>query len=111
MSFTENYDEIKEEYRNQGIIEGIERGKLDSYNQGFKDGVLRGIEKGVLLSFAITAKELLEKNPSDKKNEKLLKMINNIDTDNYEELERKIKVLKTNIILMNKNNKNKDKNS
>ena len=111
MSFSENYDELKEEYKLKGIKEGIERGKLDSYNQGFKDGVLRGIEKGVLLSFVSTAKQVLEQKPSDKKNEKLLKMIQNIHTDNYEELERKVKVLKANIILMSKNNSNKeDKN-
>ena len=104
MSFLENYDDLRNEYKSQGIKEGMERSKLDSYNQGFRDGVLRGIEKGVLLSFISTAKEILEKNSSDKKNEKLLKMINNIHTDNYEELERKVKVLKTNIINMNKNN-------
>ena len=107
MSFLENYDDLKEEYKSKGINEGIERGKLDSYNQGFRDGVLRGIEKGMLLSFITTAKEILEKNSSDKKNEKLLKMINNIhNTDKYEDLEKKVKILKTNIIVMNKNNNN-----
>ena len=109
MSFLENYDALKEEFKNQGIKEGIERGKLDSYNEGFKEGVLRGIEKGMLISFVSTAKEILEKIDLDKKNEKLLKIINNIQTDEYEELERKVKVLKTNIILMNKNNLNKEK--
>ena len=104
MLFSENYDELKEEYKSQGIKEGIERGKADSYNQGFREGVLRGIEKGILLSFVSTAKEIIEKKGSDKINDKLLKMINNINTDKYEELERKVKVLKTNIILMNKNN-------
>ena len=104
MSFLENYDDLRNEYKSQGIKEGLERSKIDSYNQGFREGVLRGIEKGVLLSFISTAKKILEKNSSDKKNEKLLKMINNIHTDNYEELERKVKVLKTNIINMNKNN-------
>ena len=104
MSFLENYDDLRNEYKSQGIKEGLERSKLDSYNQGFRDGILRGIEKGVLLSFISTTKEILEKNSSDKKNEKLLKMINNIHNDNYEELERKVKVLKTNIINMNKNN-------
>ena len=104
MSFLENYDDLRNEYKSQGIKEGLERSKIDSYNQGFREGVLRGIEKGVLLSFISTAKKILEENSSDKKNEKLLKMINNIHTDNYEELERKVKVLKTNIINMNKNN-------
>ena len=111
MLLTENYDELKEEFKLEGIKQGIERSKLDSYNQGFKDGVLRGIEKGALLSFISTAKKILEKNSSDKKTEKILNMIKNIHTDNYEELERKVKVLKTNIILLNKNNINKeDKN-
>ena len=104
MSFLANYDDLRNEYKSQGIKEGMERSKLDSYNQGFRDGVLRGIEKGVLLSFISTAKEILEKNSSDKKNEKLLKMINNINNDNFQELERKVKILKTNIINMNKNN-------
>ena len=54
MSFLANYDDLRNEYKSQGIKEGIERSKLDSYNQGFRDGVLRGIEKGVLLSFIST---------------------------------------------------------
>lgn len=108
MSFIEKYDEIKSESESQGINEGIERAKKDSYEQGFKDGVLRGIEKGILLSFIDTAKKILEAT-SNKKNEKILKMINNIHTDKYEELEQKVKVIKTNLILINKNNIIKEK--
>ena len=96
MSFIENYDEIKSESESQGINEGIERAKKDSYEQGFKDGVVRGIEKGILLAFIDTAK-------------KILKMINKIHTDKYEELEQKVKVIKTNLILINKNNIIKEK--
>ena len=110
MSFIEKYDEIIEESESQGKIEGIERAKKDSYEQGFKDGVVRGIEKGILLSFIETTKKLLEVNPN-KKNDKILKMINNIHTDKYEELEQKVKVIKTNIILINKNNIVKEKNN
>ena len=69
-----------------------------------KNSSINLLEKGILLSFVSTAKEIIEKKGSDKINDKLLKMINNINTDKYEELERKVKVLKTNIILMNKNN-------
>ena len=103
MSFIEKYDKIIEESETQGITEGIERAKNDSYVQGFKDGVVRGIEKGILLSFIETCKRLLEIS-TNKKNEKILKMINNINTDKYEELEQKVKVIKTNIILANKTN-------
>ena len=110
MQFAEKYDDIISENENQGITEGIERAKKDSYEQGFKDGVVRGIEKGILLSFIETSKKLLEVNPN-KKNEKILKMINNIHTDKYEELEQKVKVIKTNIILINKNNIVKEKNN
>ena len=110
MSFAEKYDDIISENENQGIMEGIERAKKDSYEQGFQDGVVRGIEKGILLSFIETSKKLLEVNPN-KKNEKILKMINNIHTDKYEELEQKVKVIKTNIILINKNNIVKEKNN
>ena len=110
MSFAEKYDDIISENENQGITEGIERAKKDSYEQGFKDGVVRGIEKGILLSFIETTKKLLEVNPN-KKNDKILKMINNIHTDKYEELEQKVKVIKTNIILINKNNIVKEKNN
>ena len=110
MSFIENYDEIKSENESQGIKEGIERAKKDSYEQGFKEGVVRGIEKGILISFIETTKKLLENNPNKKK-EKILKMINNINTDKYEELEQKVKVIKTNLILMNKNNNVSDKNN
>ena len=110
MSFIENHDEIIKESESQGIKEGIERAKKDSYEQGFKDGVVRGIEKGMLLSFIETAKKMLEKS-SNKKNEKIIKMINNIHTDKYEELEQKVKVIKTNIILINKNNIVKDNNN
>ena len=108
MSFIENYDEIKSESESQGINEGIERAKKDSYEQGFKDGVVRGIEKGMLLAFIDNAKKILEIS-SNKKNEKILKMINNIHTDKYEELEQKVKVIKTNLILINKNNIIKEK--
>ena len=108
MSFIEKYDEIKSESESQGIIEGIERAKKDSYEQGFKDGVMRGIEKGMLLAFIDTARKILEVS-SNKKNEKILKMINNIHTDKYEELEQKVKVIKTNLILINKNNIIKEK--
>ena len=108
MSFIEKYDEIKLESESQGINEGIERAKKDSYEQGFKDGVIRGIEKGMLLAFINTTKKILE-NSSNKKNEKILKMINNINTDKYEELEQKVKVIKTNLILINKNNIIKEK--
>ena len=108
MSFIENYDEIKSESESQGINEGIERAKKDSYEKGFKDGVVRGIEKGILLAFIDTAKKILE-TTSNKKNEKILKMINNIHTDKYEELEQKVKVIKTNLILINKNNIIKEK--
>ena len=101
MSFLENHDDIIKESKSQGIMEGIERGKKDSYNQGFKDGVTRGIERGMLISFIETSKKILEVS-TNKKNEKILKMINNINTDNYEELENKVKVIKTNIILVNK---------
>ena len=111
MSFLENYGELKEEYKSQGIKEGIERSKKDSYNQGFKEGVMKGIEKGMLLSFISTAKKILETNENENKNSKLLKMIDNIQTDKFEELERKVKVLKTNIILMNKNKNKDEKNS
>ena len=110
MQFAEKYDDIISENENQGITEGIERAKKDSYEQGFKDGVVRGIEKGILLSFIETTKKLLEVNPN-KKNDKILKMINNIHTDKYEELEQKVKVIKTNIILINKNNIVKEKNN
>jgi len=110
MQFAEKYDDMISENENQGITEGIERAKKDSYEQGFKDGVIRGIEKGILLSFIETSKKLLEVNPN-KKNEKILKMINNIHTDKYEELEQKVKVIKTNIILINKNNIIKEKNN
>ena len=103
MSFIEKYDKIIEESETQGIIEGIERAKNDSYAQGFKDGVVRGIEKGILLSFIETSKRMLEIS-TNKKNEKILKMLNNINTDKYEELEQKVKVIKTNIILANKTN-------
>jgi hypothetical protein len=48
---------------------------------------------------------------SNKKNEKILKMINKIHTDKYEELEQKVKVIKANIILINKNNIIEDKNN
>lgn len=108
MSFIEKYDEIKLESESQGINEGIERAKKDSYEQGFKDGVIRGIEKGMILTFINTTKKILE-NSSNKKNEKILKMINNINTDKYEELEQKVKVIKTNLILINKNNIIKEK--
>ncbi len=108
MSFIEKYDEIKLESESQGINEGIERAKKDSYEQGFKDGVIRGIEKGMILAFINTTKKILE-NSSNKKNEKILKMINNINTDKYEELEQKVKVIKTNLILINKNNIIKEK--
>ena len=108
MSFIEKYDEIKLESESQGINEGIERAKKDSYEQGFKDGVIRGIEKGMILAFINTTKKILE-NSSNKKNEKVLKMINNINTDKYEELEQKVKVIKTNLILINKNNIIKEK--
>ena len=108
MSFIEKYDEIKLESESQGINEGIERAKKDSYEQGFKDGVIRGIEKGMLLAFINTTKKILENSPN-KKNEKILKMINNINTDKYEELEQKVKVIKTNLILINKNNIIKEK--
>ena len=101
MSFLENHDDIIKESKSQGIMEGIERGKKDSYNQGFKDGVTRGIERGMLISFIETTKKILEVS-TNKKNEKIIKMINNINTDNYEELENKVKVIKTNIILVNK---------
>ena len=110
MAFLEKYDDIIAESENQGISEGIERAKKDSYEQGFKDGVVRGIEKGILLSFIETTKKLLEINPN-KKNEKILKMINNIHTDKYEELEQKVKVIKTNIIIINKNNIVKENNN
>ena len=110
MQFAEKYDDIISDNENQGITEGIERAKKDSYEQGFKDGVVRGIEKGILLSFIETTKKLLEVNPN-KKNDKILKMINNIHTDKYEELEQKVKVIKTNIILINKNNIVKEKNN
>ena len=110
MQFAEKYDDMISENENQGITEGIERAKKDSYEQGFKDGVVRGIEKGILLSFIETTKKLLEVNPN-KKNDKILKMINNIHTDKYEELEQKVKVIKTNIILINKNNIVKEKNN
>ena len=108
MSFIEKYDEIIEESEEQGKMEGIERAKKDSYEQGFKDGVIRGIEKGMALSFIETAKRILEVS-NNKKNQKILKMINNIHTDKYEELEQKVKVIKTNIILVNKNNIVKEK--
>ena len=101
MSFLENHDDVIKESKSQGIMEGIERGKKDSYNQGFKDGVTRGIERGMLISFIETSKKILEVS-TNKKNEKIIKMINNINTDNYEELENKVKVTKTNIILVNK---------
>ena len=101
MSFLENHDDVIKESKSQGIMEGIERGKKDSYNQGFKDGVTRGIERGMLISFIETSKKILEVS-TNKKNEKIIKMINNINTDNYEELENKVKVIKTNIILVNK---------
>jgi len=110
MQFAEKYDDMISENENQGITEGIERAKKDSYEQGFKDGVVRGIEKGILLSFIETTKKLLEVNPN-KKNDKILKMINNIHIDKYEELEQKVKVIKTNIILINKNNIVKEKNN
>ena len=110
MQFAEKYDDIISENENQGITEGIERAKKDSYEQGFKDGVVRGIEKGILLSFIETTKKLLEINPN-KKNEKILKMINKIHTDKYEELEQKVKVIKTNIIIINKNNIVKENNN
>ena len=108
MSFIEKYDEIIEESEEQGKMEGIERAKKDSYEQGFKDGVIRGIEKGMALSFIEIAKRKLEVS-NNKKNQKILKMINNIHTDKYEELEQKVKVIKTNIILVNKNNIVKEK--
>ena len=108
MSFIEKYDEIIEESEEQGKMEGIERAKKESYEQGFKDGVIRGIEKGMALSFIETAKRILEVS-NNKKNQKILKMINNIHTDKYEELEQKVKVIKTNIILVNKNNIDKEK--
>ena len=108
MSFIEKYDEIIEESEEQGKMEGIERAKKDSYEQGFKDGVIRGIEKGMALSFIEIAKRILEVS-NNKKNQKILKMINNIHTDKYEELEQKVKVIKTNIILVNKNNIVKEK--
>ena len=108
MSFIEKYDEIIEESEEQGKMEGIERAKKDSYEQGFKDGVIRGIEKGMALSFIETAKRILEVS-NNKKNQKILKMIYNIHTDKYEELEQKVKVIKTNIILVNKNNIVKEK--
>ena len=110
MQFAEKYDDIISENENQGITEGIERAKKDSYEQGFQDGVVRGIEKGILLSFIETTKKLLEVNPN-KKNDKILKMINNIHTDKYEELEQKVKVIKTNIIIINKNNIVKENNN
>ena len=110
MQFAEKYDDIISENENQGITEGIERAKKDSYEQGFKDGVVRGIEKGILLSFIETTKKILEINPN-KKNEKILKMINKIHTDKYEELEQKVKVIKTNIIIINKNNIVKENNN
>ena len=110
MSFIEKYDEIIKENESQGIKEGIEREKKDSYEQGFKNGVIRGIEKGMLLSFIETSKKILE-NSSNKKNEKILKMIDNIHTNKYEELEQKVKVIKTNIILINKNKNVKDKSN
>ena len=104
----EKYDEIIEESEEQGKMEGIERAKKDSYEQGFKDGIIRGIEKGMALSFIEIAKRILEVS-NNKKNQKILKMINNIHTDKYEELEQKVKVIKTNIILVNKNNIVKEK--
>ena len=39
----------------------------------------------------------------------IIELINNIHTDKYEELEQKVKVIKTNIILVNKNNIVKEK--
>ena len=110
MSFIEKYDEIIKENESQGIKAGIERAKKDSYEQGFKNCVIRGIEKGMLLSFIETSKKILE-NSSNKKNEKILKMIDNIHTNKYEELEQKVKVIKTNIILINKNKNVKDKSN
>ena len=109
MQFAEKYDDIISENENQGITEGIERAKKDSYEQGFKDGVVRGIEKGMLLAFIDSAKKILENSNTNKKNEKILKMINKIHTDKYEELEQKVKVIKTNLILINKNNIIKEK--
>ena len=109
MQFSEKNDEIISENENQGITEGIERAKKDSYEQGFKDGVIRGIQKGMALSFIETAKRILEVS-KNKKNEKIFKIINNIHTGKYEEIEQKIKVIKTNIILINKNNIVKEKN-
>ena len=38
-------------------------------------------------------------------------MINKIHTDKYEELEQKVKVIKTNIIIINKNNIVKENNN
>ena len=101
MSFLEKDDDLINEYRNQGIKEGIERAKKDSYVTGFQEGVARGIEKGMLISFVKNVKLLLEENENN--SNKLLKIINNIDYDNFGDLERKVKILKTNLILMNKN--------
>ena len=63
----------------------------------------------MLLAFIDSAKKILENSNTNKKNEKILKMINNIHTDKYEELEQKVKVIKTNLILINKNNIIKEK--
>ena len=63
----------------------------------------------MLLAFIDSAKKILENSNTNKKNEKILKMINNIHTDKYEELEQKVKVIKTNLILINKSNIIKEK--
>lgn len=106
MSYFDNKNEkeLKVQYKEKGIKEGLERAKKESYIKGFKDGVVRGIELGMLISFVNTTKKLLEKTPDNSKNEKILKMINNMKWNDYEELERKVNVLKANLLLLNKKN-------
>ncbi len=103
-----NEEILKNEYFNLGKKEGIEKAKINSFEEGYKKGIEKGIEIGIYKSFLKTIKKLIEKNNNNNNYNKIIKIINKINFDNEDDLKQKYILIKTNLKnFHNKKNNNK----
>jgi hypothetical protein len=107
------FTDIQKEYSEKGKNDGIEKAKEISYENGFRDGVQKGIEFGISIQFLESLKDILSKHKeNDAFINKIITMINKADYDDLDDLQNKMKAVKTNVkVMMNKKKTNINDNS
>lgn len=106
------FQDIQKEYSEKGKNDGIEKAKEISYENGFMDGVQKGIEFGISVQFLESMKNILSKNKeNDALINKIISMINKADYEDLDDLQNKMKAVKTNVkIMVNKKKNNINEN-